>query len=178
MDFITALLGYVAFLVGIIAFQSNKQKHIVLLKAFTDICFGVQYILLGAYTGAATDLVGCIRNLIFAKEFKRKSTQYIITAFFIAIMIAIGIVTWDGYLTLLAIAGKLCTTISFSIKNTKYLRLFTIPSGLMWIIYNAVTGSVGGVLYEAMVIVSIIIAAYRYDRKPKSGAPKLKNIER
>ena len=169
MDFITAMLGYIAFLVGIISFQSNKHKHIVLLKAFTDICFGVQYILLGAYTGAATDLVGCVRNLIFAKEFKKKSTQYIITACFVGIMIGIGIVTWSGWLSLLAIAGKLCTTISFSIKNTKYLRLFTIPSGIMWIIYNAASGSVGGVLYEAMVIVSIIIAAYRYDRKPEFG---------
>lgn len=168
MDFITAALGYIAFIVGILTFQSNKQKHIVLLKAFTDICFGIQYILLGAYTGAATDLVGCVRNLIFAKEFKRKRTQYIITAFFVVIMIIIGIVTWNGYLSLLAIAGKLCTTVSFSIKNTKFLRLFTIPSSLMWIIYNAVTGSAGGVLYEAMVIVSIVVAAYRYDRKTKS----------
>ncbi len=169
MDLITAMLGYIAFLVGIIAFQSNKHKHIVLLKAFTDICFCIQYILLGAYTGAATDLAGCVRNLIFAKEFKRKNTQYIITTFFVVLMIVIGIVTWDGWLSLLAIAGKLCTTVSFSIKNTKYLRLFTIPSGIMWIIYNAATGSVGGVLYEAMVIVSIIIAAFRFDRKPKSG---------
>lgn len=169
MKFITAMLGYAAFFIGIIAFQSNKHKHIVLLKALTDVCFGIQYILLGAYTGAAADLTGCVRNLIFAKEFKRKSTQNIVTAFFVFIMIIIGIVTWNGYISLLAIAGKLCTTVSFSIKNTKYLRLFTIPSGFMWIIYNAVSGSVGGVLYEAMVIISIIIAAFRYDRKGKKS---------
>lgn len=170
MDFAAALLGYIAFFVGTVAFQSNKQKHIVLLKAFTDICFGVQYILLGAYTGAATDLTGCVRNLIFAKEFKKKSSQYIITAIFVVIMLIIGVVTWNGWISLLAIAGKLFTTVSFSIKNTKYLRLFTIPSGILWIIYNALTGSVGGVLYEAMAIISIIIAAFRYDVKPKHGA--------
>ena len=85
-------------------------------------------------------------------------------------MLIIGVVTWNGWISLLAIAGKLFTTVSFSIKNTKYLRLFTIPSGILWIIYNALTGSVGGVLYEAMAIISIIIAAFRYDVKPKHGA--------
>ncbi len=162
-DIIAQVIGYIGFVIGVFAFQSNKHKTIVLSKALTDICFGVQYLMLGAYTGALINCIGIVRNLTLANVKDQSRSQKIATAFFVALITLACILTWSGPLSILAMAGKICTTISFSIKNTKILRFLTIPSCILWGIYDFATGANGAALYEIAGLVSIIIAWIRFD---------------
>lgn len=166
---IAQAIGYIGFVIGVFAFQSNKHKTIVLSKAATDVCFGLQYLMLGAYTGALINCIGIVRNLTLANVKDKSRSQRILTVLFVLLITAACIFTWAGPLSILAMVGKICTTISFSIKNTKILRFLTTPSCILWGIYDTLTGAYGAALYELAGLVSIIIAWIRFDVIMKEG---------
>ena len=86
------ILSEVAGLLGItanfISFQTKKQSALLWYRTATEMFFAVQYLLLGAYTGLAMNLIGSLRNLVFVREVKRgKSTvpaRFVFSGLFLA----------------------------------------------------------------------------------------------
>ena len=64
-------IGIIGIIAGLSAFQCNKHSHALALKMTEEGAFGLQYFLLGGYTGAVLNLVGIFRNLIFTYLGKR-----------------------------------------------------------------------------------------------------------
>lgn len=165
MNLLIQLIGFLGLAISIIAFQFKQHKHIVLCKMSSELFFSIQYILLGAWTGAVLDFISVIRNLLFYKLVKKNiSTTPVIIGFGLFV-IATGFFTFDGFISLMPIGSKLLTTISYGMKNEKWLRLITLPSCIMWIIYNAVVGSVAGVLTDSFTLISLLLAIYKFDWK-------------
>lgn len=166
MEWLIDLLGVGILIGGFVSFQNNKHNNIVLMKVCTDLMFTLQYLLLGAYSGAVMDMVGIVRNLILMRAANDRKKQIIATLVFVFILTGAGILTWAGPVSLLAIIGKIFTTVAFGFRNPKILRALTIPSCILWAIYDALTGSFAGVLYEMLGLISIIIAYVRFDLIP------------
>ncbi len=166
MQWLIDLLGVGILIGGFVSFQNNRHKHIVMMKVGTDLLFTAQYLLLGAYSGALMDLIGIVRNLILMRTADNRKKQAVATAVFVAILTAAGIATWAGPISLLAIIGKAFTTVAFGFRNPRILRALTIPSCILWAIYDALTGSWAGVLYELLGLLSILIAFVRFDLIP------------
>ncbi|NCB52703.1 MAG: YgjV family protein [Clostridia bacterium] len=165
-------LGLVGLLFGILAFQNNKHKNIVLLKLLNEFFFAVQYILLGAYTGAVMNLISCVRNYIYCKSVEAGKPTIKWVVLFSVIIAAAGIMTWSSALSLVPILAKLLTTVAYGMKDTKKVRFLTLPSSLCWLFYNALYHSAGGVINEVFTTASILIAVVRFDilsrKKPRS----------
>lgn len=170
MDFIIQLIGFLGLAISIIAFQFKKHKGIVLCKATSELVFSLQYILLGAWSAAVLDFISVVRNLLFYRLVKKgRSTLPVIIVFGIFV-VGTGFFTYDGIVSLLPIGSKLLTTISYGIKKEKWLRLITLPSCILWIIYNLYVNSIAGVLTDSMTLISILIAMYKFDfRKQTEG---------
>ena len=62
MQIIIQAIGILGILASVIAFQKKKHNQILLFKTLNEFLFAIQYFLLGAYTGMAMNLVGCVRN--------------------------------------------------------------------------------------------------------------------
>ena len=77
--------------------------------------------------------------------------------------IVIGILTTNGIVSVMVVFAKVVTTIAYSLKNTKYIRLLTLPTSISWLVYNIVCNSFAGILCEAFAICSIITAIIRID---------------
>ena len=172
LDFLGAELRSPAFYFGamglilsIIAFQFKKHKHIVLLKLSSELTFSIQYILLGAWTGAVLDFISVIRNFLFYRFVKKGISTTPVILVFGAFVIATGFFTFDGIISLLPIGSKLLTTVSYGMKKEKWLRLITLPSCVLWIIYNLFVGSYAGALTDGITLASILIAIYKFDIK-------------
>ena len=60
---------------------------------------------------------------------------------------------------------KLLTTVSYGMKNEKWLRIITLPSCVLWIIYNLYVGSVAGAIGDSIALISLLIAMYKFDLK-------------
>lgn len=169
MDFLIHLIGFVGLATSILAFQFKKHRGIVLCKMSSELIFALQYVLLGAWTAAVLDGISVIRNTLYTAFVKRgRSTAPIIIGFGLFVVIT-GVVTFDGWLSLLPIAAKLLTTISYGMKNEKLLRFITLPSCIMWSIYNLQVGSLGGALGDAMTLISLLIGIYKFDIKKEKA---------
>ena len=60
---------------------------------------------------------------------------------------------------------KLLTTVSYGLKNEKWLRIITLPSCVLWVIYNLYVGSYAGAIGDSIALVSLLIAMYKFDLK-------------
>lgn len=164
MRFIIAqLLGGLAIIASILAFQYNKHNKIIFFRTLNEFLGAVHYILLGAYTGAAVNLIGCVRNYIFTKlvEKNKKTAPYIIL--FSVLFAAFGILTWQGKLSILIIAAKILSTIAYGNKNATVVRILTLLTSSSWLIYNISVLSITGSICEAMTLISIISGIIRFD---------------
>ena len=169
MDFLIQLIGFVGLATSILAFQFKKHRGIVLCKMSSELIFALQYILLGAWTAAVLDGLSVIRNSLYTYFVKRgRSTLPVIIGFGLFVVVT-GIVAFDGWLSLLPIAAKLLTTISYGMKNERLLRFITLPSCIMWSIYNLQVGSLGGALGDTLTLVSLLIGIYKFDIKKEKA---------
>ncbi len=139
--------------------------------------FVIQYLLLGAYTGAAMDVIGIIRNITFILLVKYERSTTVGIVIFSLVTIGLGVLSWEGYISLLAIFAKTITTIAYGIKNARTIRMCNIPSSSCWLAYNLISFSLAGVINEIFVLASIAVAEFRFSRKKQNNKKNINEGE-
>ena len=163
MVFIVQLVGFVGLAIGVLAFQFKQHKNIVLCKMTSELVFSLQYLLLGAWTAALLDFASAVRNMLFCAMVKKgRSTTPLIYIFGVFVLV-VGILTFNGPLSLMLIAAKLLTTVSYGMKNERLLRYITLPSCVLWSIYNLYIGSLGGAIGDCFNPISLVTAMCKFD---------------
>ena len=125
MDLFIQIIGFVALFISIIAFQFKKHGHIVFCKMASEFIFSIQYVLLGAWTAAVLDCFSVIRNLLFCRLVKKNMSTLPVIIVFGCFVIATGFFTYDGIMSLLPIASKLLTTVSYVLMFWAIFRCFS-----------------------------------------------------
>lgn len=165
-DIIIQLIGGLGILASIISFQCKKHSSIIFFRTLNEFIFAIQYFLLGAYTGTAVSVIGCVRNIIFTKRVSQGKKTTLPVIIFSLLFIIFGIVTWQGKKSILIIVAKVLSTMAYGNKNTTVVRGVIFITSISWLIYNSVVFSIAGVLCEAFTIVSLIIGIIRLDIIP------------
>ncbi|MBE6706020.1 MAG: YgjV family protein [Ruminococcaceae bacterium] len=166
-DIVIQIIGFIGMFLSIISFQSKSYQKIIWIRVASEFVFAVQYFLLGAYTGMATNLTSCVTNSIYRERIKRgKKTLGFQIAFGILFAV-IGILSWHGPVSLLVIAAKILSTVANGNSNPKTLRIFNLIINPLWLIYDIIVFSLAGIFSDAFTIISIIIAMVRLDKKRK-----------
>ena len=156
-------LGFLGMGCTVLAFQCKEYRKLVGLRGATELFFGVQYILLGAYSGAAVDFLGCFRNWVFL-ECDRKGRSLRIWRFlFCLVFVGVALLTWAGPKSLLSAVAKVASTIGYGSSNPRLIRLITLCSSSCWLVYNALIFSLGGVVGEVITLASVLIGILRFD---------------
>lgn len=166
MQIIIQAIGVLGIIASIIAFQTKNHNQILWFKTLNEFLFAVQYFLLGAYTGMAMNLVGCVRNIIFAKQVEKNKKTIFSVIIFSILFTAFGIATWQGLKSLLIIVAKVLSTVAYSNKNTTVVRVIIFITSISWLIYNTCVFSIAGVLCETFTLASIILGMIRFDIIP------------
>jgi hypothetical protein len=74
--------------------------------------------------------------------------------------------TWKGMISLLPLLSITASTIGYWTNSAKYIRLSNLMIGSpSWLIYDAIVGSAGGVISEAITQASIILSIIRFGWK-------------
>ncbi len=157
------LIGYIGLTCAVVAFQCKSHKKVMIFRTLNEMFFAVQYFLLESYTGVAMNLIGSVRNIVFAGQVAKEKPTRVCQVLFSIIFIFMGLITSKGLVSLMVIVAKVITTIAYSMKNTKYIRLLTLPTSICWLIYNIACNSSAGTLCEVFTICSIITAIIRID---------------
>ena len=172
-NIIIRIFGIAGFVLGVLAFQSNKHKGIVMAKLGSEVAFTVQYFLLDAYTGSIMNFVGVIRNFVFYRLVEKNKSTKVAMYIFCGIYILSAIITWEGPESLLPLVGKLISTVAYSMKNTRTIRILNLPTLTMWIAYNCTCSAWEALATDSISLVSVLIAMYRFDFVPYFKAKKL-----
>lgn len=163
MNILIQVVGIAAMFFSVFSFQMNKHKQIMMMQIAATALFGVQYFLLGAYTGMAMDIVGVIRGIVFYNRDKRWASSNIWIVVFMVIFAVSGLFTWQGKESLLMILAMMLNTVSFSCTKPKLVRSTILLSSPMILIYNILTGSIGGIINEICVEISSVAGLLRFD---------------
>jgi len=154
------LVGFVAVGISLWVFQVNNRQTMLKIMVFSALLYATHFYFLGAYTGAAMNLLGAGRNIIFIKSANR--TKWL-PALFVLLFIIATIMTWQGPLSLLALGGMVSGTLAFWQTNTKRIRRIALLSPPLWFTYNFISGSYPGMLIEFIMLISNLIGTWRFD---------------
>ena len=164
---IPQIIGLFAVVTFLLSYQQKKRRGIIIFNTVSRCLYILQYILLGAYSGAVLDILGAISSIIATKKdskFIKKHLTLTITVINAAIVIA-GLIVYRTPLDLLPIAGVLLHTSAFWIDNEKIIRRVSLAGSPFWFIYNLLSHAYFSAAGDIFTMVSIVIAMIRYRDK-------------
>ena len=167
MDIVIQGIGGVALVANFVSFQMKKHHQIMFFRTVNEALFILQYIMLGAISGSVLNFVGCVRNLIFARQVAKDRKTVLSTVIFCAIFTAFGIITFHGFASVMLIFAKVLSTIAYGNKNTTVVRVVSFITHIAYFIYNFCVFSIAGVIGDTVLLVSLICGIYRFDIRPR-----------
>ena len=156
-------IGFVGVISTLVAYQCKQYKWIIGLRTLNELAFTVQYLFLGAYTGVAVGVLGCVRNGIFLHLNRRGKSTRLWRGVFCLVFVVASLLTWSGFKSILTAVAKVASTISYGSPNPRLIRLVTLCSSTCWLIYNSYVASAAGVLGELVTLTSVVVGIVRFD---------------
>lgn len=177
LDFINAhqslfanIFGFSAIFVVILMYQFKNRKTILWLMVLYSALWCCHFGVLGLMTPVAMNLLNAARSFVFNfRDRKWCQSNLIPTAFLIASLIIV-IFTWDSMWSILPCIGTSFATVANWQKDTKKLKILTIPVCCSWFIYNTVSHSWAGMCNEALAFCSIIVSLYKIRKAKKENS--------
>lgn len=154
-------VGIIAMLVNISSFQCKDTKKLYICQSIGAGLFMINYIMLGAYTGAVLNLLGVLRACVMMQGDKLHK-KYVLALLVLA-QAAAGIITFDGsIMSFVPVAAQIIGTFTMWSGKGNIIRIgqFFAVSPL-WIVYNVVSRSIGGLICELLTVLSIVIYVIR-----------------
>ena len=165
-EIIGQAVGILAVLLGFVCFQMRTHKKLLIMQLMTIIAFCIHYYLIGATSGLMMNLVGVVRNVVYCFKDKKFFSGKWLPVFFAVVMGVLGLLTWEGIPTLFVVSGIVIHTLCLSMEDAQKIRKSILITSPLVLTYNLIVSSIGGAVYESVVIISSIIGIIRY-RKEK-----------
>ena len=146
------ILGIVAIGLGFLSYQMKTPGQIALVQALTAFVFVIHYLMLGAITGMAMNIVCFIRGIVY--YFRNKKA-------------GMGILTWNAWYSVFIFLGQIISTLCMAFKNPQNIRKGVLVTSPMVIVYDVFALSVGGIIYESVAITSSLIGFIRNKKAAK-----------
>ena len=167
-NFITLLghaLGFISVGLFFYSYQRTQKRKIMLIQTVATALSCVQYLLIGAFSGFALNIVCIIRNFAFYYRDKNKNTDLATPILFAVCMAVVSVFSWEGIHSLLITLGLVVNTVCMGVFDARNFRKTILISSSLILIYNIFASSSSGVLSESISLISVIIGIIRY-RKP------------
>ena len=158
-------LGIIATLITALSYQANTKKKLLFIQSVATLCTCISYLLLGATSGFALNIVCLIRNVCFYFQKEGKTPIYISTSIFVVMMGILGAMSRQGPISLLIIVALAANTFFLSLGKPQMLRYSILVTSLMVLIYNIYALAIGGILNESIAILSAFIGIIRFRKK-------------
>lgn len=164
---IAQIIGLAAVALFLLSYQQKERKDIILMNTVSRCLYILQYILLGAFSGAVLDVLGAVSSAVAGKkhtEFVKKHTKLIIIILNFSIVFVGGVIAVinRSLLDVFPIIGVLLHTSAFWITDEKIIRRVSLLGSPFWFVYNFLSRAYGSSLGDLFTMVSIIVAMIRY----------------
>ena len=160
------IVGILAVATFLLSYQQKNRRAIIILNTVSRVLYIVQYILLGAFSGMALDVVGAVASVIAARrdtQFVRKHLRAVIISVD-AVIVIVGILLYRTPIDLLPLFGVLLHTGAFWLTDERWIRRVSLAGSPFWLVYNLSATAYGSAIGDVLTMVSILLAMYRYRR--------------
>jgi hypothetical protein len=158
-------IGAIALIFVFLAWNAKTRKGILFLQSINLVLFIVHYALLSALAGAAMCLVVLARNMVFIQKNDKRWANHP-AWFFLFSTVSVGVlaVFWNGWITLLPVAGVIVGTYAIAKDSPAQIRFFMLIACVLWIPYTIVVHSYSGLLSQLVGAAGILTGMYLHDR--------------
>ncbi len=161
------IIGILAVAAFLLSYQQKKRKGIILLNLISRFLYILQYLLLGAFSGAVFDVLAAGFSVAAGKKHKKfiKEHTFIVVLCMNAVVILTGsAMAWynKSFLDIFSLAGALFEINALWLSNEKAIRLVSLFGAPCWFAYNIISKAYGSAIGNILTIVSIVIALIRY----------------
>lgn len=172
MDVLAQIFGVLALILMVLSYQQKERVRLLRFQMISNALFVASYYLLGAYSGAVMSLANVARSFVFSQSDKKWGRSRAWLFVFIGISMLGGWLTWEGPISILVIIATIILTVALYSKNQKFMRIMFLFPPLLYVSYNLLNKSIGGIGSDIFCMTSAIIAICRFDIKKKK-----KNID-
>jgi len=182
-------VGIVAMTIHMLSFQRPTQKGILRMQLVSSLLFAFHFGVIGAITGSILNLIGAGRAVVFGNREKKWARSKWWLPLFITLYLAAYVLTFTVFgkeatpgnlvLEFLPVMGMTVSNVSFLLDNERKLRILALINSPLWMVYNGISGSIGGTVTEIFSLISVIVAIIRFDIRKggKSSAGKKEDEE-
>jgi len=154
---ISQLLIGVAFVIDLACWQFHKREITLFLLMISTALVAGHFFLLGALTAALVNSLSATRYLVslFTQH------RYVMW-FFIAIMLGVGIYTFDGVEDIFAVMATILGTLAAFQSDGRKMRLIGMSGTSSVLVHNVLIWTPAGVLLEIFFLASNALSYYRF----------------
>lgn len=157
------ILGFISVALFFYSYQCTEKRKLVAVQTVATALSCVQYLLIGALSGFALNVVCIIRNFAFNYRDKKQSKSLILPIVFSLGMAVVSAFSWEGIHSLLITSGLVVNTMCMGIFDAKDFRKTILVSSSLILAYNAFAFSYSGMLSESISLLSVVIGIIRYN---------------
>ena len=127
----------------------------------------LQYVLLGAFSGAAMDSLSTVSSFLAGKKNEPRLKPYVkwIAAATLVVTAVVGTtlaIIQRDWIEMLPVAGALLQNGGLWFEKEQTIRKFGLICAPFWLVYNYVSQAYGAALGSLLAIISIVISMVRY----------------
>lgn len=170
MNIVAQIFRFIAIGSSLVIYQQKKRKNILIFKSVQDICWFIHYLILAAYSAAATSGICFVRAQVYSSEktiFKMKIWLFLFLGFYIVS----AVLTWNGAFSIFPALSSSLSTVAFWLKNVNHTKIISILASLSTLVYNInVAQSVAvyvGVTFTITSALSSLIITYINRKRDK-----------
>ena len=163
-------VGVIAIVFFFLSYQLKARKSIIFCNLTSRMLYILQYLLLGAFSGAVLDILGSVAAVVAERSDrgfigKHKRLFFLLTN---AIIIGAGLFLAfrsHNIIDLFPIVGVTFHTAAFWLKDEQTIRRVSLIGSPFWLAYNFLSKAYSSAFGDAITIGSLIVALFRYRKK-------------
>ena len=150
------LVGYVALVLGVLAFLQKSDKRLKVLISVEGVAYVIHFVLLGNYPASGSAAVSCLRTL---SSIRFRSAW--LMAAFIGANLMVGVVFAKGVAGWIPVVGSALATFAVFRLRGVVMRLALLACTALWLTNNILSGSLGGTLLESVIALANVTTTAR-----------------
>ena len=135
-EWIAQGLGGIAIVSSIIIYSRKTRKKLLIFKSVQDICWFLHYILLAAFSAAATSALCVFRSFVYYNNDKKFAKSKLWLPIFLTLYAISAIFTWKGIFSIFPAMSSSVSAVAFWMKNPRHTKMLAILASTCTLIYN------------------------------------------
>ena len=166
---ISQIFGILGLVFSALSYQEKNNKRFFIEQALAGLMFFINFALISAISAALFNLTNLVRGAVFSK--KERNLWKLITVaglYTVCFVFSLSLIIDNSFQIFLSSFTYLTLemmTVLMWIGNGKYIRYCQFfVSSPSWIFHNIFNFSLGGILCEIFMMISVVISFIRYGK--------------